>query len=91
MLICLGTLLANTFYNCNFPIHIFGILIPRCYCYVFSMLLLSIFPYIQMMNKGKQEDGRGVNWSGQIWQTRLHMAFLIANIQVFLIVSCGPA
>ena len=60
------------------------------------MLLLCIFdviveyPYIQMMNKGKQEDGRGVNWSGQIWQTRLHMAFLIANIQVFLIVSCGP-
>ena len=34
------------------------------------------------MNKGKTDEGRGVSWTGQLWQTRLHMAFLIANIQV---------
>ena len=38
--------------------------------------------FIKMMNKGKTDEGRGVSWTGQLWQTRLHMAFLIANIQV---------
>ena len=34
------------------------------------------------MTKGRQEDDRCVGWTPQVWQTRLHMAFLIANIQV---------
>lgn len=80
-------------YAVSWPLHL--VITPGAiskYNKIFSLLLLMRrssnalnFMWTQMMNKGKTDEGRGVNWTGQLWQTRLHMAFLIANIQSYVL------
>lgn len=80
-------------YAVCWPLHL--VITPAAinkYNNIFSLLLLLRRAsnalnsmWCHMMVKGRKADERGVNWSGTVWQTRLHMAFLIANIQSYVL------